>query len=143
MTRRGTILDQEASQMVQQDHSVTLEEVQVGKEKLKKGTTKEEEKITEATWRSTDQIARRDKEEEEVEKKAVLSRWRAVSDVNLLTMREWTAQGSVPMMGLDVDTVATYTEQTSVQYMWEMQENFKSERQCKLISEYAKCRNRP
>ena len=78
MTRKGTISDQEASQMVQQDHTVTLEEVQAEEEKLKEGTTKEEEKITKATGRSTGQIARTDKEEEVVGTKAVLSALRAV-----------------------------------------------------------------
>ena len=76
MTRRRTILDQEASRMVQHDHSVTLEEVQVEKEKLTEGTTKEEEKITKATGWTTGQMT--DKEEEVVGTKAVLSASKAV-----------------------------------------------------------------
>ena len=64
------------SQMVQQDNSVTLEEVQVEKEKLTEGTTKEEEKITKATGWTTGQMT--DKEEEVVGTKAVLSASKAV-----------------------------------------------------------------
>ena len=78
MTRKGTISDQEASQMVQQDHTVTLEEVQAEEEKLTEGTTKEEEKITETTGRTTGQIAQTDKEGEAVETKEVISALRAV-----------------------------------------------------------------
>ena len=77
MTRKGTISDQEASQKVQQDHTVTQEEVQAGEEKLKEGTI-EEEKITKTTGRTTSQIAQADKEGETVETKAVLSASKAV-----------------------------------------------------------------
>ena len=76
--KKGTISDQEASQMVQQDHTVTLEEVQAEEEKLTEGTTKEEEKITETTGRTTSQIAQTDKEGEAVETKEVISALRAV-----------------------------------------------------------------